>query len=217
MNEIPFFRERVFIAVGGAAILAAMALLDYWRHPDNPTRLKEYAFLLYATLVAVAYAIAHDHATATISPEYFLRWKGLADDPRPFRWAVTVLAVRASVATGLAAGTVLLVANNSLPGRKLPRLSYGELARLSLVPLASAALLAVAWGVINARLRIGAATASGYVATERVRAFVTVWAVHAGSYAGALVGIVLGGFMVAVRRRERARALAATARVHDGG
>lgn len=217
MSEIPFFRERVFIAVGGAAILAAMALLDYLQHPNNPTRLKEYAFLLYAILVAALYAIAHDHATATISPEYFLRWKGLANDPRPFRWAVTVLAVRASVATGLIAGTVLLVANNSLPGRHVPQLSYGELARLSLVPLASAALFAIAWGVINACLRIGAATAGDYVSTDRVRAFVTVWAVHAGSYAGALIGIVVGGFIVVVRRRERARAVATTARGHDRG
>jgi len=82
MDEIPFFRERVFIAVGGVAILAAMALLDYLQHPKNPTRLKEYAFLVYAMLVAVAYGILHDHVTATISREYFLRWKGLADDPR---------------------------------------------------------------------------------------------------------------------------------------
>jgi hypothetical protein len=185
-----------------------MALLDYLQHPDNPTRLKEYGFLLYATLAAVAYAIVHDHATATISPEYFLRWKGLADDPRPFRWAVTILAVRASIATGLVAGTVLLVANNSLPGRKLPRLSYGELARLSLVPLALAALFAVIWGVINARLQSGAATARDYVATEQVMAFVTVWAVHAGSYAGALVGIVVGGVMVFARRRRRAAMVA---------
>jgi hypothetical protein len=208
MDDVPFFRERVFIAVGGAAILAAMALLDYLQHPDNPTRLKEYAFLLYATFAAVAYAMVHDHVTATISPEYFLRWKGLADDPRPFRWAVTVLAARASVATGLLAGTVLLVANNPLRGRTMPRLSYGELARLSLLPLASAALFAVTWGVVNARLQIGAATARDYVATEQVRAFVTVWAIHAGSYAGALFGVLLSGVTVFVRRRARACAAA---------
>jgi hypothetical protein len=208
VTDETFFRERVFIAVGGVAILGAMALLDYLQHPENPTRLEECAFLVYTTLAAVAYGIAHDHLTATLSPEYFLRWKGLADDPRPFRWAVTVLAVRASFAVGLIAGVVLLVANNPLPGRAsrggLPRLSYGELARLSLLPLASAALFALTCGVANARLQIGAATAGDYVIQGQVGAFVTVWAVHAGSYAGALVGIVLGGVTVVVRRRGRA-------------
>lgn len=202
-----FFRERVFIALGGAGILAAMALLDYLQHPNNPTRLKEYAFLIYAMVIAIAYGIAHDHVTATISQEYFLRWKGLADDPRPFRWAVTVLAVRASFAMGLVAGAVLLVANNPLPGRNLPRLSYRELARLSLVPITSAALFAVTWGIANAGLKIGAATAREYVLPEQVGAFVAVWAVHAGSYAGATFGVVLAGIMVVIRRRQRARAL----------
>ena len=75
-------------------------------------RAKEYAFLLYAMLVAAAYAVAHDHLTATISPEYFLYGKGLAQDPRPFRWAITPLAVRASLAVGLFGGAALLLANN---------------------------------------------------------------------------------------------------------
>ena len=79
------------------------------RHEDNLTRAREYAFLLYAMVVAAAYAIAHDHVTATISPEYYLYGKGLAQDPRAFRWAVTLLAVRAGLAPGLLGGTALLL------------------------------------------------------------------------------------------------------------
>ena len=36
--------------------------------------------------------LVHDHITATISPEYFLQGKELVTDPRPFRWAVSLLA-----------------------------------------------------------------------------------------------------------------------------
>jgi hypothetical protein len=165
------------------------------------SKAKEYAFLLYAMLVAIVYGVAHDHATATISPEYFLRWKGLAADPRPFRWAVTMLAARASFGTGLIAGAVLLVANTPIRVGRSSQLPYRDLLRLSLVPLALAALFAVTWGVTNSFVQIGAATARELVAPERMRAFVTVWAVHAGSYAGALAGVIASAVVV-VRRRH---------------
>jgi hypothetical protein len=167
------------------------------------SKAKEYAFLLYAMVVAIAYGVVHDHVTATISPEYFLRWKGLAEDPRPFRCAVTILAARASFGTGLIAGAVLLVANTPLRVGRSSQLRYAELFRLSLVPLVLAASFAVTWGVANSFAQIGASTAREFIASGRVRAFVTVWAVHAGSYTGALVGVVASAVMVIRRRRRR--------------
>jgi hypothetical protein len=183
--------------------------------PANRAKAKEYGFLLYAMLVSVAYAVAHDQVTATISPEYFLRWKGLVGDPMPFRWAVTALAMRASFGTGLFAGAVLLVANGPWLARHSAQLGYRELGRLSLVPLALAALFAVSWGGANSLAQIGATTARDFVAEDQVRAFVTVWAVHAGSYAGALVGVVASGAMVLLRRR-RARMTDRTAPARSG-
>jgi hypothetical protein len=47
-------------------------------------RAKEYAFLLYTMVVAAAYGVAHDHVTATISPEYFLYGKRLSEASQPF-------------------------------------------------------------------------------------------------------------------------------------
>ncbi len=164
-------------------------------------RAKECAFLAYAVLAAAAYAVVHDHVTATISPEYFLYGKGLAQDPRPFRWAVTLLAVRASLAAGLLCGTVLLVANNTRRSGHPPPLDYRALAKLSLIPLAAAGLGAAVLGVINARMQLGTAEALALgVVHYRVWRFVIVWAVHVGSYAGALVGSVATAILVAVRR-----------------
>lgn len=164
-------------------------------------RAKEYAFLAYAMLAAAAYAVAHDQVTATISPDYFLYGKGLAQDARPFRWAVTLLAVRASLGAGLLGGTALLVANN--PGRdgRPQQLPYRTLVGLSLVPLALAGLCAAVFGIINARAQVGTTTALAIgVAPYRTCRFVTVWAIHVGSYAGALLGIIASASLVVVRR-----------------
>jgi fermentation-respiration switch protein FrsA (DUF1100 family) len=167
------------------------------------TRAKEYVFLLYAMLVAATYAIAHDHVTATISPEYFLCGKGLAQVERPFRWAVTLLAVRASLAVGLLSGAALLLANNPRPTGHPQPLPYRSLVRLSLIPLAAAGLCAAVSGIVNARAQIGTqnALALGVVA-YRVRGFVIVWAIHVGSYVGAVLGIVASAVLVVTQRRR---------------
>jgi hypothetical protein len=169
-------------------------------------RARDYAFLLYSMLAAAAYAVAHDHVTATISPEYFLLGKGLAMSPQPFRWAVTLLAMRASCGTGLLAGAALLVANNPRRSGRPPQLSYPSLLKLSMIPLALAALTAVVGGVVNAGALVGSHTAASLgVVPDRVRPFVIVWAVHAGSYAGALLGTVVSVIaVIALRWRRRA-------------
>jgi alpha-beta hydrolase superfamily lysophospholipase len=166
-------------------------------------RPREYPFLLYTMLVAVAYGVAHDHVTATISPEYFLYGKGLSEASQPFRWAVTLLAVRASLPAGLLCGTVLLVANRPYRSRQPAQLTYAALVRLSLIPLVGAGLLAAASGVLNASAQMGSATALGLgVVPHRVWRFVIVWGVHVGSYAGALLGTVATAILVVFRRRK---------------
>jgi pimeloyl-ACP methyl ester carboxylesterase len=161
-------------------------------------RAKDYAFLLYTMLMAAAYGVAHDHVTATISPEYFLYGKDLSEASQPFRWAVSLLAVRASLPAGLLCGTVLLVANRS---GQLEQLTYASLVKLSLVPLAAAGLLAAASGALNASAQIGTTQALELgVVPYRVWRFVIVWAVHVGSYAGALLGTVATAILIVTRR-----------------
>jgi len=172
----------------------------------NRAKASEYAFLLYAVVVAAAYGIAHDQVTATISPEYFLLGKGLASHPEPFRLAVTLLAVRASCGTGLLAGAALLVANDPRRRGKPWHLPYAALVKLSLIPLALAAVAAIVAGIANASALVGSDTAAALgVAPTRVRPFVIVWAIHAGSYAGALLGTAVSVAVVVARRRAGIR------------
>jgi alpha-beta hydrolase superfamily lysophospholipase len=162
-------------------------------------RAKEYAFLLYSVLLAAVYGVAHDQVTASISPEYFIYGKGL--DEHSLRSAVTLLAVRASLPVGLLGGAAMLVANNARRGGRPPPLSYRTLATLALVPLATALVLAAISGAVNAWIQLGSfkALALG-VPSYRVWRFVIVWAIHAGTYAGALLGMATSASFVLFRR-----------------
>lgn len=177
-------------------------ICDWLRHPENPARAKEYLFLVVSMIVAVLYGIIHDHITATISPEYFLGAKGLAADPRPFRLAVTSLAIKATYGPGVLAGAFLLIANN--PSPKKPRLSYSHLLCLCVYPVAMAALGATAgglWLAGSGRETWLVDIAQIHAPTDRVVHFLVVWGVHAGSYAGATLGTVLA--IVVVHRRRQ--------------
>ena len=164
-------------------------------------RAREYAFLLYAVVLAAAYAIVHDQITVTISPEYFVYGKGVTT--ASLRWGAAWVAARASIAMGLLAGTALLVANAPCGPRTRGRLAYPHLTRLALIPLATAAAGAAIAGAVNAHARMGEATAlSMGVPVEKVTRFVTIWGVHFGSYAGALLGTALSAALVWARRRS---------------
>jgi hypothetical protein len=164
-------------------------------------RAREYAFLLYAVAIAAAYAIVHDQITVTISPEYFVYGKGVTASS--LRWGAAWVAARASLAMGLFAGTALLVANAPRGPRTPGRLAYSHLARLALLPLATAAVGAAIAGAVNAHARMGEATALSLgVPVENVPRFVTVWGMHFGSYAGALFGTAVSTARVWGRRRS---------------
>jgi hypothetical protein len=189
----------------GLGFFAVLAVREALRRGRKSTRLREYGFLLFATLVSVLFAVIHDQITATISSEYFLIAKGLKSDPRPYRLAVTALAAKASYWVGLLLGTALLVANN--PSRKRPQLGYALLARLTALPLAGAVAGAALLGAIFRLLDFGQrSTAIAIAGPSGAGGFVLVWGIHTGSYLGALVGGITAVAIVVRRRRHRSQA-----------
>ncbi|MDC0743231.1 hypothetical protein [Polyangium mundeleinium] len=160
--------------------------------------------LVSTTSLALAYGIAHDHVTATISPEYFLTGKNLASDPRAFRWAVTMLAAKASWPLGVLAGMALRFGNE--PSQRLPqRLPLPRLLGFAAVPMVTAAVIALMLGAspIDLDPWDQRAVAEVLAGSERASAFVRVWRVHIGSYIGGALGQLLA---VALVRRRRAQA-----------
>jgi hypothetical protein len=192
---------RIGVAVGLFASLLALGIWQLWT-TGSVRRFQEYAFLLYTTALAVAYAVVHDQLTVTLSPEYFLYWKGLAGDPRPLRWTATLVAVQSSWWTGLLGGVVLLVANNPRHRGVPPRLPLRRLVRIALLPMVAAALLAAICGVSVAANFLNRDNLLPPLIPERVHAFMVVWSVHIGSYSGAALGTL--GCVVLIEMRRRA-------------
>ena len=179
-----------------------LGIRDWIKNPHNPTRVYEYLFLVVSMMLSIVYGIIHDHITATISADYFLKAKGLEFDPRPFRWAVTWLAIKATYGPGLLTGALILIANN--PSPKKPQLPYRHLLRLCVYPVVMAAIFATLGGIlvpfsirsIEALSWMGDA-ALAYTKPDGMNRFLTVWGVHAGSYLGAILGSVLAVMKVA--------------------
>ena len=187
-----------------ALFFLVMGVRDWIKHPENPTRLREYEFLLSGMVLWILYGIVHDHITATISPEYFLQAKGLASSSHPFRWAVTLLATKATYGPGALMAALFLITNNPKPN--LPQLPYGELFRLCLVTLALAGLVAVLLGLLSMFLGdstdlVGLVAQHG--AQERSSQFMLVWGIHFGSYIGAVLGTVWSVIQIGRRRKAK--------------
>ena len=197
--------------VGAALIFLGLGIRDWIKHPENPTRVKEYLFLVASMLLAIVYGIVHDHLTATISPDYFLNAKGLDQDPRPYRWAVTWLAIKACYGPGALTGALMLIANNPAkkPGHEKPQLSYPHMLRLCVYPVLGAAICAAVIGCVcflfGGKTWLGDA-ALAYAPAEQADRFLAVWGIHAGSYAGASLGTVVVIVMIVGARKRLASA-----------
>jgi hypothetical protein len=200
--EASYFPARVAVACAAAALLVGLAVRDVVGDRRDTRRVKEYAFLFATTLAAVVYGVVHDQLTVTLSPEYFLDGKGLVAAPRPLRLAVAMLAVGSSWWVGLALGAALLIANNPRRTGCPAQLTYPELGRLAAAPLVAASLGAAAGSVNIADPFRLAASVRPLVSDDRVRAFLLVWGIHAGSYAGAFLGGISSVALVVVRRRR---------------
>lgn len=185
----------------GLTFFAALSAWELRRRGWSSPRLREYGFLVVATLASIVYAIVHDQITSTISREYFWYAKNLASDPRPFRMAVAVLAVKASYWVGLVVGTAMLVANNPSPRR--PQLPYATMFRLMLWPFALAVVGAIVLGYSSVSIDVGHhATAMAIAGGKAANDFLFVWGVHLGSYVGGFVGCVVAIAVVVAKRRR---------------
>ena len=198
----------------GVAIFAVLAAVDLRRNGRAATRWREYGVLVACVLAALAYGAVNDQVTVTISPEFFLYAKELANvvgDPPAsagaLRWEAAKVGLKATWSAGLLFGVVLLVANN--PWRSWPRLPNRRLVGMLPVIFACAAGLAIVGGLVG---HAGWMTDWQTAFQNQVRAnlwrprrYMATWGVHLGGYVGGLVGTgVAAGWIVAERRRRGA-------------
>lgn len=80
MNTAAGLAARLVLAIGVFVLLAG---IDLAIHRRQATRWREYLILATAVLAAMAYGVANDQITLTLSPHYFYYHKG-----RPVGWAM---------------------------------------------------------------------------------------------------------------------------------
>ena len=185
----------------GLCFFGALGAWDLRRNPSNPRRLKEYAFLFGVALATMLYALAHDAVTFALGDEYFRVVKGL--ESRHFDLAVAGLALKAGWTAGLVIGLVFVVANN--PSKRWRQLSYRDLTRQLAWPLLSspfAALLLGLWAHARPDAWIDALDIA-WLRADSLADVVRVWAVHIGSYLGAIAGLLVASIHILRQRRAR--------------
>ncbi|HET6429345.1 MAG TPA: hypothetical protein VFJ30_13095 [Phycisphaerae bacterium] len=198
----------VRIAIGGA-ILAALAVADLRRNRRRATRWKEYAFLLAGTAAAMAYALANDMVTVTISPLYFQVHEGLEAMPDSIRAVAAGVALKGAWSAGLILSVAMLIANN--PRKGSPRLPQRRMYVKFAWPLAGAVAMSAALGVMAQAGWLGGAG----VADGQLRRFLIVARIHLGVYIGGAVGTVAA--VVAILRERRKMGATMSEGEEEGG
>ena len=193
------FPYRVAVGVG---IFAALGIWDYIRHPDNPKRLKEYLFLFGMTLAAMAYGVAHDFVTYSLSRDYYVLGKGIESAANGFNLDVVKLAMKATWSCGLIGAALLLIANN--PDRLKRQLPYRTLLKYAAIPLLCSMVAEGVGGAIFCIKAMPLAAGLGWTAVLEVtdEGFFAVWGMHLGAYAGAALGVLMAAVLV-VRQKRR--------------
>ncbi len=182
--------------------LGAVAGVEWLRKREEANRWREFAFLLAAAVAGGVFGALVDQVTVTLSPEYFVAGKGLAQGDG-LRLRAGYMGFQAGFLGGAVASGVLLVANTPRAGQ--PLLSFRALWVCALLPLAGALLLAPGGALLGSLDPLDLRPdVYGAVARVRAPAFLRVWGIHAGLYLGAILGLGVAVWRV---RRLRAQPL----------
>lgn len=195
LPEVPF-TARLALLLG---LMVVGAAVDRARSGREARRAREYAFLLAAGAVGAAFAFVVDQLTSRLSPDYFVLGKGL-EPGRGFARAVVELSLQAGLVAGLVLGGVLLLADQPRPDR--PALPLPRLLLRAGWPLGGAVLVAPLGALALPPLDpLGLRRELGPLLTDpALEALLRVWGLHAGLYAGGLLGTIAG--VLEVRRRR---------------
>jgi hypothetical protein len=213
MTPFYWFLDHADLFVTRLALLlvffTSAALVELVFRGRRATRWREYASILLLGAVGALVGAAWDAATATLSPDYFVYGKGVARGASLLRDAM-LLGARAGFTAGCVAAALLWMANS--PGGGLPLLPPARIARHGVVALVHAVVVGGALGAVASVADLPAPDVVWAGPPLLARRFAIVWWIHAGGYAGLLIGVVRGAIRL---RRERRAAATPEARPGD--
>jgi hypothetical protein len=171
-----------------------VAWIDWKKNGEEASRWREYGFAFLCGLTGAAFGIGWDQVTVTLSADYFELHKGLNPEDGPLRLQALILGFKAGFFGGLVVGMVFLMTNNPKKNSARRALPYRQLIKRSIYPLLAifpAALLGM-WLFESYDPFDRAATLRFMLSKIAIIDYLQVWGLHAGLYAGALLGLCLG-------------------------
>jgi hypothetical protein len=149
---------------------------------DRGGRRQAYLVLAGGCLAAGLCGALFDQISATISPEYFLEGKNLADSSLPFRWAVAWMGFRAALPLGAVVTGAALVESRSGP-RFAWRPWLWRVVSMMGLTIVGCAVLMPALDPFRVR-------AIGEWPADVTTRLLVCWGMHFGAYLGALAGVM---------------------------
>ena len=175
--------------------MAGMTLFDFYKNPPGQRhRPATYGFILAAGTIGAIFGLGVDQVTSRISVDYFIHGKGIPYN-NSFDYHVMLLGLKAGFSAGAVAGCFFVIANAD---KSQTLYLYPYL----VLPL----LLAIFAGTFLGCLQFQSGLLTQREVVEnlghfRAKYFTTVWMVHAGVYAGGLLGTLVS--CVAIRLHTR--------------
>lgn len=204
----------LLVRVGvGVGIFVWLAIVDLRRNGREARRWREYLLLVACVGVALLYGILNDQLTVSISREFFLFGKGVAEvlhtetpTETAVRWEAVKVGMKATWSAGLIIGVILLFANN--PTKTLAPLPFARVYRLLPIMIILPAACAAILGIIG---YLGGLTwLNDYFALLirdnlwRPYRFMAVYGMHLGGYIGGALAAITAAILI---RRERRKAV----------
>ena len=176
------FEQFIFRLLALTCLLILIAVWDYSQKRAQAQRWREYLKLYACAGIASVFGALNDIYTVSISPDYFAHGKGLGAGEDLTIKAV-LLGAQAGCVAGFVCGGCLLI--------RFKQLAWSPLLRRVAV-IISTALVCSQIGAYVYPLMIEAKDLFSEVdwSSEREAAFMQVWGMHIGLYAGALIGLI---------------------------
>lgn len=185
LDIIPYWYRVAFLL----AVMSLVASVDWRRNRQNATKWKEYAFVIVAGVVGMAFGFFNDLLTSSLSPEYFVLGKGLPGG-EGLTLRAGFLGMKAGFSAGAIAGAICLYA--ATRKSSCPPLAYHKLLGFLWRPIVLAVI--TAFVLVLGFRQHDPFDFSGQldcvIKSEQIHRFLLVWWIHVGLYLGLLLGII---------------------------
>jgi hypothetical protein len=185
MPASPPFPDRIVILL---VFMLIVASVDLYRNGAQATRFREYGFILLTGMVGAAVGLVNDLITSSISPEYFILGKGLAEGPN-LQAQAGLFGLQVGFSAGVIGGAICLYA-----GRRKSMYSpvtYSRLLRMLWMPVAGAIICGIFLPLAFSKFDPAGFSRQLNTLLDHAKLvrFRQVWWTHVGLYAGMLIGL----------------------------